>query len=142
MPSRSVKVRSADAGNEGLDPVDLAQVFLAAPSFPDGREAKFSRADVNLPVFPALFPAWRILLALLVADAQGRKVATSDIALLVELPATTGLRHLTALADQGLVERVPDSHDKRRIWLEITRKGRDVACEALAEFGQRLGAVL
>lgn len=142
MSLRSTKARSADAKDQKFDPVELAQEFLAAVSLPGRRDGKLSRGEVNLPAFPALHPSWGILLALLVADERGRRVATSDIALMVGMPATTGLRHMTSLADQGLVERLPDSSDKRRMWLKITHKGRGVVCEALARFGQRLGAVL
>lgn len=71
---------------------------------------------------PGLFadPAWDILLDLYLAEMTGRRVSISSAAIASAVPPTTALRWIKLLVDLGLIIRVPDPHDRRRIDLVLT----------------------
>ncbi len=75
---------------------------------------------------PDLFgePAWDILLDLFIAHAEGKNVSVSSACIGSAAPATTGLRWLGVLADEGLIERQPDPEDNRRVMVHLTPTGR------------------
>lgn len=70
---------------------------------------------------PALFadPAWDILLDLAAARIEGRMVAVSSLCIAAAVPATTALRWITQMTDQGLLVRHPDAHDGRRVFIAL-----------------------
>ncbi|QJU60372.1 MarR family transcriptional regulator [Sphingomonas sp. AP4-R1] len=73
--------------------------------------------------FPAdLFadPAWDMLLDLMAARIEGRRVAVSSLCIAGAVPATTGLRWIKTLTDGGLFLRVADPRDGRRIFIELS----------------------
>jgi len=74
---------------------------------------------------PELFgePAWDILLDLYIAHVEGKPVSVSSACIGSAAPATTGLRWLGALADEGLVVRENDADDNRRVLVRLTRAG-------------------
>lgn len=65
-------------------------------------------------------PSWNILLDLYVADIEDRPISVSSACLASAAPATTGLRHLDFLVEQGLVVREADKTDKRRIFVKLS----------------------
>ncbi|WP_238147308.1 winged helix DNA-binding protein [Rhizorhabdus dicambivorans] len=71
---------------------------------------------------PGLFadPAWDILLDLTAARIEGRSVAVSSLCIAAAVPATTALRWIKQLTDSGLLRRVADPDDGRRIFIELT----------------------
>jgi hypothetical protein len=75
---------------------------------------------------PDLFgePAWDILLDLYIAQSEGKPVSVSSACIGSAAPATTGLRWLGVLADQGLVVRENDAEDHRRVLVRLTQAGR------------------
>lgn len=75
---------------------------------------------------PDLFgePAWDILLDLFIAQGEGKAVSVSSACIGSASPATTGLRWLGVLADEGLVVRENDPEDHRRVLVRLTRTGR------------------
>lgn len=75
---------------------------------------------------PDLFgePAWDILLDLYIARAEGKPVSVSSACIGSAAPATTGLRWLGVLADEGLVVREPDAEDQRRVLVRLTPAGQ------------------
>jgi hypothetical protein len=81
------------------------------------RNAIFGNAD--------LFgePAWDILLDLFIAQAEGKSVSVSSACIGSAAPATTGLRWLGLLADEGLVVRENDPEDNRRVMVRLTSSG-------------------
>lgn len=87
---------------------------------------------------PDLFgePAWDILLDLFIAHGQGKPVSVSSACIGSAAPATTGLRWLGVLADEGLILREPDPEDHRRVMVRLTPTGLAAmeryfdACEA------------
>ncbi|WP_181443433.1 MarR family winged helix-turn-helix transcriptional regulator [Porphyrobacter sp. YT40] len=81
---------------------------------------------------PDLFgePAWDILLDLFIARAEGKSVSVSSACIGSAAPATTGLRWLGVLADEGLILREPDPEDNRRVMVRLTTAG----CTAMERF--------
>jgi DNA-binding MarR family transcriptional regulator len=76
-------------------------------------------------------PAWDILLDLLDADAQGRRISVTSASLASSVPATTGLRMIAILEERGLVMRTDDPLDRRRSHVSLTGKGRAAMQAAL-----------
>ena len=74
---------------------------------------------------PDLFgePAWDILLDLFIAAGEVKSVSVSSACIGSAAPATTGLRWLRVLADEGLVVRENDQEDHRRVMVRLTPTG-------------------
>ncbi|PZU10711.1 winged helix DNA-binding protein [Sphingomonas sp.] len=73
--------------------------------------------------FPAdLFadPAWDMLLDLAAARIEGGNVAVSSLCIAAAVPATTGLRWIKTLTDEGLFVRVADPDDGRRVFIRLS----------------------
>jgi hypothetical protein len=71
---------------------------------------------------PDLFadPAWDMLLDLMAARLDGQHVAVSSLCIAAAVPATTALRWIKSLTDQGLFIRVSDPTDGRRVYIELS----------------------
>ena len=84
---------------------------------------------------PAIFaePAWNMLLALYLADDDGRPVTASGLAQWSGAPSTTGLRWLRLLECERLVRRRPSSSDRRMCFIELTSLGREALDRYFAE---------
>ena len=65
-------------------------------------------------------PAWDMLLDLLAARLEGKRVAVSSLCIAAAVPATTALRWIKALTDRGLFVRAADPHDGRRVHVELS----------------------
>ncbi len=74
---------------------------------------------------PDLFgePAWDILLDLYIAHAEDKSVSVSSACIASASPATTGLRWLGILAEEGLIVRENDAGDHRRVLVRLTPAG-------------------
>lgn len=81
---------------------------------------------------PGLFsdPAWDILLDLYAAEGTQKGISITSSCLAAGVPASTGLRWITILIQNGYVERREDPADARRSLVNLTTKARD-ALEAL-----------
>jgi hypothetical protein len=91
--------------------------------------------------FPAeLFadPAWDMLLDLTAARLEGRAVAVSSLCIASAVPPTTALRWIKTLTDANLFERVADSNDGRRVFIELT----DIAEQGMLAYLTQLQRVL
>ena len=64
-------------------------------------------------------PAWNILLDLILASLEDRKVAVSSACIVAGVATTTALRLVTRMVDDGVLMRVPDENDGRRHFLAI-----------------------
>jgi DNA-binding MarR family transcriptional regulator len=69
-------------------------------------------------------PGWDILLDLMSARAAGRQVPVSSACIAAGIPATTALRQVNGLVEAGLIRRLPDPADKRRVLVDLTEDGR------------------
>lgn len=76
---------------------------------------------------PELFedPAWNIMLDLYSSTLSGRTVTVSDLCIASGTSSTTALRRLGTLAEMGLIARVPDASDRRRVLVTQTQAGRE-----------------
>jgi len=76
---------------------------------------------------PELFedPAWNIMLDLYSSTLSGRTVTVSDLCVASGTSSTTALRRLSTLAEMGLIARIPDASDRRRVLVTQTQAGRE-----------------
>ena len=75
-------------------------------------------------------PAWDIMLDLFIAHGDGKQVSVSSACIGSAAPATTGLRWLAVLADEGLILRESDPQDQRRVLVRLS----DAGLAAMSEF--------
>lgn len=78
-------------------------------------------------------PAWNIMLDLYSSTLRGQKVVVTDLCVASGASATTALRRLQLLVELGLIERVPDPDDRRRVLVVQTDQGR-AAMDQFAEW--------
>lgn len=65
-------------------------------------------------------PAWDMLLDLFACKLEGNRVCISDACMAASVPTTTALRWVNRLEQLGLVERLSDPEDSRRVYVELT----------------------
>ena len=65
-------------------------------------------------------PAWDMLLDLMAARLEQKRVAVSSLCIAAAVPATTALRWIKALTDRGLFVRSADPRDGRRVYIELS----------------------
>jgi DNA-binding MarR family transcriptional regulator len=83
------------------------------------RRARFFDADMFGE------PAWDILLALYISEQEGARQTIARLTENVGSPPTTILRWVYALEERGLMARESHPNDLRKIFVEITERGRD-----------------
>ncbi|MGX1309816.1 CheY-like chemotaxis protein/DNA-binding MarR family transcriptional regulator [Amorphus suaedae] len=85
-----------------------------------------ARSDRDQIFDSSLFsdPSWDMLLDLALAEESGRAISVTSLCLASRAPTTTALRRIDELQAAGLVERVPDQQDRRRIVVQLTETGR------------------
>ncbi|MFG1190381.1 response regulator [Xanthobacter flavus] len=85
-----------------------------------------ARADRDAIFQAGLFsdPAWEMMLDLAVAEASARPISVTSLCIASGAPTTTALRRIDELEEVGLVKRVPDARDRRRILVVLTELGR------------------
>lgn len=71
-------------------------------------------------------PAWDILLDLYLAHQSGKPVAVTSACVAAAVPVTTALRWLGTLEQHELVQRTPDSRDRRRMLVALTTRALDL----------------
>ena len=77
-------------------------------------------------------PAWDMLLALHVAHHEGRVVNVKTLVAAADAPVTTSQRWIDHLGKLGLVTRVVDPADRRRIEVSLSEVGLNALEEYLA----------
>ena len=65
-------------------------------------------------------PAWDILLDLMAARIEAKQVSVSSLCIAAAVPATTALRWIKSMTDEGLLERKPDPVDGRRVFIDLS----------------------
>ena len=68
-------------------------------------------------------PAWDMLLELYALHLDNRRESISSLCIAAQVPATTALRWIVRLEQDGLAVRSDDPKDGRRSWIELTDKG-------------------
>ncbi|WP_260482181.1 MarR family transcriptional regulator [Sphingomicrobium flavum] len=64
-------------------------------------------------------PAWDMLLDLLAAEIAQHRVPVSSLCIAAAVPATTALRWMKTMTDEGIFLRRADPHDGRRVFIEL-----------------------
>lgn len=113
--------------------------FLAeaiAPS-PERAEAAISPEDIRAVIRARrrrdqffgsdLFadPAWDMMLDLFAARLERRKVAVSSLCIAAAVPPTTALRWIGSLCSRGILVRVADPDDGRRVFIDLAEETAD-----------------
>ena len=93
--------------------------------------ARFFREDLFAD------PAWDMLLDLLQAELSHLRVPVSSLCIAAAVPATTALRWLKTMVQQGLFVRRADPHDGRRVFVELAPG----ASRALHNYFAEVGAI-
>ena len=91
-----------------------------------------------LPEIPGGDTAWDMLLDLALAHISQRSLTVSALCAGADASTATALRRIEALEGMGLVERVQDLEDRRRIWVRITGKGGGRPCGALGAVSRQV----
>jgi DNA-binding MarR family transcriptional regulator len=80
-------------------------------------------------------PAWDMLLDLLQAEIAQLRVPVSSLCIAAAVPATTALRWLKTMTDQGIFRRRADPHDGRRVFVELSPEASSAMRRFFAEVG-------
>lgn len=81
-------------------------------------------------------PAWDMLLDLLQAEIAQLRVPVSSLCIAASVPATTALRWLKTMTEQGLFVRRADPHDGRRVCVELAPQASRALRSYFAEVGK------
>lgn len=81
-------------------------------------------------------PAWDMLLDLLQAEIAHLRVPVSSLCIAASVPATTALRWLKTMVQEGLFLRRADPHDGRRVFVELAPDASMALRRYFAEVGQ------
>ena len=81
-------------------------------------------------------PAWDMLLDLLQAEIAQLRVPVSSLCIAAAVPATTALRWLKTMVQEGLFVRRADPHDGRRVFVELAPQTSQALKRYFAEVGQ------
>jgi len=68
-------------------------------------------------------PCWDMLLDLMMNHLRGRRISVSSLCVASGAAQTTALRRISELNECGLVRRVADERDGRRVFVELTEQG-------------------
>lgn len=80
-------------------------------------------------------PAWDMLLDLLQAEVAQLRVPVSSLCIAAAVPATTALRWLKTMTEQGLFLRRADPHAGRRVFVELAPQTSNALRRYFAEVG-------
>ena len=76
-------------------------------------------------------PQWDMLLDLYVSERLQCRISISSACIASQVPPTTALRHLSAMVTAGLIEKIDDTNDGRRIFVRITAQAMSAMDEYL-----------
>jgi DNA-binding MarR family transcriptional regulator len=80
-----------------------------------------------------------MLLDLMAARLASRQVPISSVCVAAGVPATTALRWVNGLIEAGLIRRLPDPDDRRRVLVELTEDGQRRMDVFLRTIGRMVG---
>lgn len=81
-------------------------------------------------------PAWDMLLDLLQAEISHLRVPVSSLCIAAAVPATTALRWLKTMVQEGIFIRRADPHDGRRVFVELAPETSQALRRYFAEVGK------
>jgi predicted transcriptional regulator len=68
-------------------------------------------------------PVWDMLLDLFLSRLENKRICITSLSIASNAPLTTALRYIERMADAGLIEKVDDPSDGRRMMVSLTRDG-------------------
>lgn len=83
-------------------------------------------------------PAWDMLLDLLQAEITKLRVPVSSLCIAAAVPATTALRWLKTMVQEGIFVRRADPHDGRRVFVELAPETSQALRRYFAEVGKAM----
>jgi CheY-like chemotaxis protein/DNA-binding MarR family transcriptional regulator len=131
------KLRQTAAASEGAH--DAASVESVRRATVDSLRAV---RKIRSKTFPSeLFsdPRWEMLLDLYDAALAHKDVSVTKLAVGSTASVTTAWRRLSALVDHGLVERVEDLTDRRRVIVKLSDRGQKAAEEFFDTYSRHAG---
>ncbi|WP_156679441.1 MarR family transcriptional regulator [Sphingomonas profundi] len=149
--SRIARVLATMSGDEQLGVLTAPRPDVPVPAR-RGSDAIIDAMQVRAMIrarrlrelyFPAdLFadPAWDMLLDLMAARLERRQVAVSSLCIAAAVPPTTALRWIKLLTDQGILIRIADPTDGRRVFIELAEAAAEGMMNYLAA-AQRLATI-
>ena len=87
-------------------------------------------------------PAWDILLDLMAARLEERRVSVSSLCIAAAVPPTTALRWIAALTDSGILVRQKDPDDARRVFIGLSSEAEGGLRQYLAAVQERSPTVV
>jgi len=136
LSSRVAEIEAAAVASDSLPTLDFSDNKLGAiaSSIHNARKRRLSLFDGSL--FGE--PAWDMLLTLFIARCRGEQVTTTRLCAAGGAPHATGLRWISVLHRQGLLQRIRDQSDARVIRIELTETGyalmRRYVTDGIAQF--------
>jgi hypothetical protein len=121
--------------------VDGDRLVLAGrPSLPDPRLVRriIRQRQLRARFFDAeLFadPAWDMLLDLTAARVEHARVSVTSLCIASAVPPTTALRWIGQMTEAGLLQRVEDETDRRRVFITLSEPAVDAMAHYFAELG-------
>jgi DNA-binding MarR family transcriptional regulator len=110
-PAPEVELRKPVEGDIPDIPVETVRSVIRARRL----RTRYFREDLFAD------PAWDMLLDLLQAEIAQLRVPVSSLCIAAAVPATTALRWLKNMTDEGIFVRRADPHDGRRVFVELSR---------------------
>lgn len=83
-------------------------------------------------------PVWDMMLDLFEAELAQRRVSVSSLCIAAAVPSTTALRWLKTMTERGLVVRINDPFDGRRVYVELSTE----ASRALRAYFAKIAGAL
>jgi DNA-binding MarR family transcriptional regulator len=74
-----------------------------------------------------------MLLDLTAARAEHKRVSVTSLCIASGVPATTALRWIALMVEQGLFVRVGDQTDRRRAFIELSKQSADAIASYFAD---------
>jgi len=102
-----------------IHPTSAISDAAVAPVAPETIRAVIRALGQRLGTELYATPAWDMLLDLLQAEVSHMRLPVSSLCIAAAVPATTALRWLKTMVDQGLFVRRADPHDGRRVFVEL-----------------------
>ena len=136
----------AYSGPENGDAGDRL-VRAARPPLPDPRLVRriIRHRQLRAKYFDAeLFadPAWDVLLDLAAARVEHTRVSVTSLCIASGVPPTTALRWIGQMTEAGLLERVEDETDRRRVFITLSDPAVDAMARYFAELGRNAAQVV
>lgn len=106
-------INPSNDSDEEISETDLVQLARRISHWRRRRDALLE---------PIIFadPEWDILLDLYAQSGFGRRISMSSLCIAAAVPATTALRCINAMVDQGVLAKSRDANDARRVLVELT----------------------